>query len=182
MTHLVQLIDAGIGRSLRLAVGNALDEWLMDGVNLMKQEAKMSAGQRRILITKLVGQAMQSIMSTFQWLKQLTPHNQPTIILPLTVSYSTTDTSPPTPHRALNNCESLCSLSLCGPRDVKEEECHMSLTIYGYYSQNRYCNQFCTTEEMKPYNQCQRWTVFDVQEEHAKGSRRRSFWQINVAS
>jgi len=63
MTHLVQPIDAGIGRSLRIAVGHALDGWLMDGANLMKWEAKMSAGERRILITKLVGQAMQSIMS-----------------------------------------------------------------------------------------------------------------------
>ena len=63
MTHLVQPIDAGIGRSLRIAVCKALDEWLMDGANLMKWEAKMSAGERRILITKLVGQAMQSIMS-----------------------------------------------------------------------------------------------------------------------
>ena len=63
MTHLVQSIEAGIGRSLRIMIGKALDEWLMDGANLMKWEAKMSAGERRILITKLVGQAMQSIMS-----------------------------------------------------------------------------------------------------------------------
>jgi len=35
----------------------------MDGENLMKREAKMSPGERRILIAKLVGQVMQSIMS-----------------------------------------------------------------------------------------------------------------------
>ena len=37
--------------------------------------------------------------------------------------------------------------------------------------------------KMKPYDRCPGWTVSDVQEEYAKGSRRRrSFWQIDVAS
>ena len=105
-----------------------------------------------------------------------------TMILPLTAPYSTTDTPPPTPHHALNDCESLRSLSLRGSRDVKEEECHLSVT-YGYFSRNSHCKRFCTAEEMKPYDRCPGWTVFDVQEEYAKGLRRRSlFWPINVAS
>ena len=106
-----------------------------------------------------------------------------TMILPLKAPYSTTDTPPPTPHHALNDCESLRSLSLCGSRDVKGEECHMSLTIYDYFSRNSYCKRLCTSAEMKPYDRCPGWTVFDVREEYAKGSRRRrSFWQIDVAS
>ena len=106
-----------------------------------------------------------------------------TMILPLKAPNSTTDTPPPTPHHALNDCESLRSLSLCGSRDVKGEECHMSLTIYDYFSQNSYCKRLCTSAEMKPYDRCPGWTVFDVREEYAKGSRRRrSFWQIDVAS
>ena len=105
-----------------------------------------------------------------------------TMILPLTAPYSTTDTPPPTPHHALNDCESLRSLSLRGSRDVKEEECHLSVT-YGYFSRNSHCKRFCTAEEMKPYDRCPGWTVFDVQEEYAKGLRRRSlFWPIDVAS
>ena len=57
----------GIGRSLRIAVGNALDKWLIDGANLMKWEAKMSVGERRILITKLVGQAMHAPKDAHQF-------------------------------------------------------------------------------------------------------------------
>ena len=106
-----------------------------------------------------------------------------TMTFPLNAPYSTTDTPPPTPHHALNDCESLRSLSLCGSRDVKGEECHMSLRIYDYFSRNSYCKRFCISAEMKPYDRCPGWTVFDVQEEYAKGSRRRrSLWQIVVAS
>ena len=106
-----------------------------------------------------------------------------TMTFPLNAPYSTTDTPPPTPHLALNDCESLRSLSLCGSRDAKGEECHMSLRIYDYFSRNSYCKRFCISAEMKPYDRCPGWTVFDVREEYAKGSRRRrSLWQIDVAS
>ena len=66
MTHIVQPIDAGIGRSLRVAIGHALDKWLMDGENMMKWEGKMTAGERRILITQLVGESMDYIMAPDQ--------------------------------------------------------------------------------------------------------------------
>jgi len=67
MTHIVQPIDAAIGRSLRIAIGHALDRWVMDGENMMmKWEAKMTAGERRILITQLVGESMEYIMAPGQ--------------------------------------------------------------------------------------------------------------------
>ena len=36
MTEMVQPIDAGYGRSLRMAIGRELDSWLMDATNLIK--------------------------------------------------------------------------------------------------------------------------------------------------
>ena len=36
MTEMVQPIDAGYGRSLRMAIGRELDSWLMDATNLLK--------------------------------------------------------------------------------------------------------------------------------------------------
>ena len=54
MTEMIQPIDAGYGRSLRCAIGRELDAWLMDAANLIKWESKMSAMERRILVTHLV--------------------------------------------------------------------------------------------------------------------------------
>lgn len=66
MTDIIQSIDAGLGRSLRCAIGRLLDEWLMDGRNLEKWEANMTAMERRILITNQVGDAMTYVMSEEQ--------------------------------------------------------------------------------------------------------------------
>ena len=66
MTHMVQPIDAAIGRSLRINIGRGLDKWLMDGENMMKWEAKMTAGERQILVIKLVEDAMDFIMAPEQ--------------------------------------------------------------------------------------------------------------------
>ena len=62
MTHFVQPIDAGLDRSTRIAVGNDLDRWLMDADNMSKWEGKMVAGERRILITKLFGNAVDHVL------------------------------------------------------------------------------------------------------------------------
>ena len=62
-TNFIQPIDAGYGRSLRTAVSNSLDEWLMESENLQKWEGKMSASERRILTTNLVGKANKTVMS-----------------------------------------------------------------------------------------------------------------------
>jgi DDE superfamily endonuclease. len=67
MTHIAQPIDAGIvGQTLRIAVGNGLDEWLMDADNMSKWETKMTASERQILITRLVGAAMKHVMAPGQ--------------------------------------------------------------------------------------------------------------------
>ena len=64
MTNIVQPIDAGTGRSLRslrCAIGRASDEWLLVNENLKKWESKMTAGERRILITWWVAKGMDFV-------------------------------------------------------------------------------------------------------------------------
>ena len=63
MTEMVQPIDAGYGRSLRAAIGRELDNWLMNGDNLLKWEGKMTAMERRILVTHLVARANSYMMA-----------------------------------------------------------------------------------------------------------------------
>ena len=61
-TDLVQLIDAGIGRSLRLSVGHCLDKWLSIEGNLEAWEGGLSAKERRILMTNFLADAMAEIL------------------------------------------------------------------------------------------------------------------------
>ena len=63
MTEMVQPIDAGYGRSLRAAIGRELDEWLMNADNLLKWEGKMTAMERRILVTHLVARAQEYMLA-----------------------------------------------------------------------------------------------------------------------
>ena len=63
MTNFIQLIDAGLGRCVRVSVGNFLDEWLMNDDNMEKWETNLTATERRILISDLVGKAMEYVMS-----------------------------------------------------------------------------------------------------------------------
>ena len=63
MTNFIQPIDAGLGRCVRIAVGNFLDEWLMDDNNMEKWESMMTAPERRILTSELVAKAMDYVMS-----------------------------------------------------------------------------------------------------------------------
>ena len=62
MTHFVQPIDASLSRSTCIAIEKELDLWLMDANNMNLQEEKMIAGERRILITSLVGKAIDHIL------------------------------------------------------------------------------------------------------------------------
>jgi len=62
MTNFIQPIDAGLGRSVRCAVARELDDWLMDANNMMCWEGKMTAAERRILISVLVQKAMRYVM------------------------------------------------------------------------------------------------------------------------
>ena len=63
LTETLQPIDAGYGRSVRLAIGSLLDEWLMEEENLAKWEGSMSAAERRVLTTHLVAQATKETMT-----------------------------------------------------------------------------------------------------------------------
>ena len=56
-TESLQLIDAGHGRSVRCHIGNELDKWLMEEENLLNWEEKMSASERRVLVSNLVAKA-----------------------------------------------------------------------------------------------------------------------------
>ena len=63
MTNFIQPIDAGLGRSVRIEIGNSLDLWLMDANNMERWESKLTAGERRIISVGFVGQAMRKIMT-----------------------------------------------------------------------------------------------------------------------
>ncbi|CAN0572255.1 unnamed protein product, partial [Laminaria digitata] len=55
-------IDAGYGRLFKVHVGKALDQWLMDADHMELWESnKLTASQRRILITQWVGEAAKKI-------------------------------------------------------------------------------------------------------------------------
>ena len=58
MTYLLQPIDAVLGRPVRIAIGNFLDEWIMDAENMEWWEPKLTDSDRCILITKFVAKAI----------------------------------------------------------------------------------------------------------------------------
>ena len=60
-TDKVQPIDAGNGRLMKLKIGNALDMWLDVNENIEKWHGKMSAKERRILMTKWAGDAWDEV-------------------------------------------------------------------------------------------------------------------------
>ena len=62
MTDSMQPIDAGYGCSLQCKIGNLLDNWLMDVDNLTKWEGKISASERRVLVSYFVGEANSSML------------------------------------------------------------------------------------------------------------------------
>ena len=62
-TDLIQPIDAGIGRSVRIYVGRALDRWLSIDDNLDEWEGKLSASDRRVMMTNFLATAMDTILS-----------------------------------------------------------------------------------------------------------------------
>ena len=62
-TDLIQPIDAGIGRSIRIYVGHALDRWLSVDGNLDLWEGKLSASERRIMMTNFLASAMDKMLS-----------------------------------------------------------------------------------------------------------------------
>lgn len=58
----MQVIDAGIGRAMKVAVGKEQDEWLEDAANLAQWEnGTLTASERRILISNWVGKAWEKL-------------------------------------------------------------------------------------------------------------------------
>lgn len=62
-TDLIQPIDAGIGRSVRILVGHALDRWLSVDKNLNQWEGSLSTRERRILMSNFLADAMIKMLS-----------------------------------------------------------------------------------------------------------------------
>jgi hypothetical protein len=63
-TDNTQPVDAGLAKQLKNEIGHELEDWLDDDINLEKWETgKMSASEKRILITKFVGAAWETMFS-----------------------------------------------------------------------------------------------------------------------
>ena len=62
MTNFIQPIDAGLGRTVRIYITHILDEWLMGDENMESWESKMTASERRILLSHFVAEAMAKVM------------------------------------------------------------------------------------------------------------------------
>ena len=61
-TDELQPVDAGYGRLLKVEAGKKLDEWLGKDDNLSQWETNaLSAGKRRILLTRFIGEAIAPI-------------------------------------------------------------------------------------------------------------------------
>ena len=61
-TEAVQVINYGYWCLLRCKIGHVLDIWLTNKENLSKREGKMTAVERKILVTKLVSYAQEEIL------------------------------------------------------------------------------------------------------------------------
>ena len=69
MTNFIQYIDAGLGRSVQLADGEFLDEWLVDSDNMIVLERVITECGQRILITvflKACAYFMESVMESMR--------------------------------------------------------------------------------------------------------------------
>ena len=64
MTNFIQVIDTGLGRSVQLAVGRFLGEWIMGSDNMTVWEGEMTACERRILITIFVSKDPAYVMGS----------------------------------------------------------------------------------------------------------------------
>ena len=62
-TDLIQPIYAGIGRSIRIYVGRALDIWLSIDDNLDLWEGKLNASERRVMMTNFLASEMDKNIS-----------------------------------------------------------------------------------------------------------------------
>ena len=58
----VQPKDAGYGRSLQCSIGRRLDEWLMNGTNLLWWEENMVTIERYVIVAHLVARAQACML------------------------------------------------------------------------------------------------------------------------
>ena len=71
-TDEVQPVDAGSGKLFKVYVGKALDAWLLNGDNVEKWESnKLTASDRRILITQWTGEAAKQIDRDIRYRRRL---------------------------------------------------------------------------------------------------------------
>ena len=71
-TDEVQPLDAGYGRLFKVLVGKSLDAWLLNGDNVERWESnKLTASDRRVLITQWVGEAAKQIDSDIRYRRRL---------------------------------------------------------------------------------------------------------------
>ena len=62
-TDMLQPIDAGIGRLVKLRMNEELDTWLADPQNFVEWVSGMSASRRRVLITQWLGAAWEHVQA-----------------------------------------------------------------------------------------------------------------------
>ena len=70
-TDKLQPIDAGCGRMMKLKIGAAMETWLEEKDNLDKWQDKLSARERRILMTQWTGEAWSELCSNQTFFKRL---------------------------------------------------------------------------------------------------------------
>ena len=70
-TDKIQLIDTGCGRMMKVKIPAAMDRWLETEDNLDKWHEKLSAKDRRILMTQWTGEAWSELKENKGFLKRL---------------------------------------------------------------------------------------------------------------
>ena len=70
-TESTQTIDTGHSRSVRYHIGKLLCEWLVIDENLEKWESKLTASERRVLMTNLVTEANDLVLFDDHMLSEL---------------------------------------------------------------------------------------------------------------
>ena len=70
-TDKIQPIDAGFGKMLKIKIGQEMDKWLEEKDNLELWHDKITARQRRILMTKWAGAAWRVLVKDRDFIKRL---------------------------------------------------------------------------------------------------------------
>ena len=70
-TDKIQPIDAGCGRMIKVKIAAAMDKWLEKEENIDKWHEKLSAKERRILLTEWTGEAWSVLTQNGDLFKRL---------------------------------------------------------------------------------------------------------------